>query len=166
MLLSCLTSPLTVCLLLLLGLYGALSVWIEPKHLIEFTDGLDIAFALAVAGVYRRRVIQALCHRSPDVYDLLLTGIAGGWFVNALDRAWRLYARTTENFELLNSHFIGFLLTALMFFAALHLIVKGSANAKALGDEGISPEAWHIMGWAAVAGSVIGGLAVAYSMWV
>lgn len=164
MLIKCLTSPLMICLFLLLLLYGVLAFSFDSKHMIEFTDGLDISFALAVTWVYRRRVVDALCHKHPDVYDLLLTGIAGGWFVNAMDRGWRLVARVTNNYSLLEHHFIGFMLTGLMFFAALHLLVRGSANEGRLGH-GVSSEALRFIICAAVFGSLIGAAAVTYSVW-
>lgn len=158
-------SPVLRTLTAVSAAYWLLAAFVPARYLIEFMDGLVIACSFMVMIVYGHKFMEGARKQHPDVLDLVITGISGAWFVTSLDRAWRLYARVTADFSLLDYPFVGYMLLLLTFFACMHLIVRGTmSNGMSNPQAPITAEAWGVIFVSLIAGSALGLLAVATDM--
>ena len=163
MMIAFLHSPMVIALLAVTVVYWIVSVFVNARHAIEFLDGVVISCSATVMAVYGRKFNESLSRQRPEVFDMVIIGIAGGWFVNSLDRMWRLVSRVTYNTDMLDHPIIGYLLALLATFACFHLIVRGAiANGEAPDPrQRVTAEAWGIIVVAIFAGVAMGTLAVA-----
>jgi hypothetical protein len=155
----CFLSPLVLSSLLLAASYWVAAQFVDVRMLIEFIDGLAVAFSFSVFVVYCGRFFNSVCHHNPDVYDLLISGIAVSWLIFGIDRGWRMIARVTSSPGMLDTHVIGGLLLGSVFCASLHLLVRGAADRGRMWH-GIPPRAWRVIFLAVILGIMIGTAAV------
>lgn len=117
-----------VVLISLLVAYTIAAYFVPAIVLIELGDAFAIPMAFAAFLVYGRTLWHSLRNRNnPDYIDFLVFGISGLALVNSVDRTLRLGSRLGY-FDLLTSPVLGGLLTALTFFAALHILVRGDPH--------------------------------------
>src|SRR5687768_8836822 len=118
-------SPLVHIGLAIPIVYFIASFFLPSWALIESGDSFVVPMAFAASSVYARDLFEDTKGRPFDYIDLVMLGISGGWLTNAADRGYRLYSRLFEDSLSPDSHWIGFCLFMLTYFAALHVYAKG-----------------------------------------
>lgn len=121
------------------------------KTLIEIGDAFCIPMALVAAWVYSRDLFRSRL-QSLDYIDLLMMGIWGAWTMNALSLSWRLVGRVYD-VNLQNSGLLGLFLIMMTYFAALHILVRGTAHR---GVQNYRPARPLFL----IGGALLGGLAL------
>jgi len=150
------TARLIVVGFVVLVVTYAVAAWFVPsKLLIEIGDCFAIPMSLAAATIYFREVWNRPNEEAFTATDTIMIGIAGGWFTNALDRSARLWARLNDA-TIMDEPIIGLFLFMLMYFAALHVHVRGgSFSSSGVSMKGMSIVVAAIMASIALAGAVI-----------
>lgn len=156
-----LKGPLALSLIAVSILYWSIAPLFQARYAIEFMDGIVISTSLTVLVIYGDRFIKGLINNNPDIADLIMCGIAGGWLINSLDRQWRLYARVTGSWWMFDHHIIGYMLALLAMFACFHLVGRGASVDTFDQRAKITAEAWSVILIAMVGGAALGALAVA-----
>lgn len=121
-----LTSRAGIVLLVVLVLYAIASFFVDARTMVEVGDAFSIPMCAAAFWVYGKFLLER-SRRPPDYVDLLILGVCGGWLINFLDRSLRLMARLYD-VTLSDSRVLSLLLILLTYFAALHVLVRGSTS--------------------------------------
>lgn len=157
-----LCGPLALLIIAVTIGYWSSAFFFRSRHVIEFWDGLVISCSIMVISVYGKRFWHGLTSGKPDVFDLVISGIAGIALMNTFDRSWRLIARVTGTWWMMDHYVIGYLLSLMALFACFHLVVRGRVTEKSARQAGVvTSEAWGIITVAIVLGMALGSLAIA-----
>ena len=145
--------------LIITVIYFTATFFFSARLLIEMGDAFVIPMAFAAAVIYGRDLIGPK-ERPIDNIDIMMVGIFGAWLINAFDRVYRLMARLFDA-SLVNSHMIGYFLFMLMFFAALHIYVKGLGQTSSGVPYKRPVKGTRIILWATIIGVIFASI-VAY----
>lgn len=159
-------SPVVRSIVAVTAIFWVIAPWFPGRQVIEFVDGIAITVSAVVMIAYGRRFRKSLAEQDPNMLDLMIMGIAGGWLINSLDRAWRLVARVTGSYQMMDNHMVGYLLSMLTLFACYHLIVRGAdANTIEI-QRRLSAEATSLIVIAVILGAALGALAVSLDLFL
>lgn len=155
----CLFSPAALSVLVSSLLYWIAAYYLKPHDLIELFDGVVIAMSLAVFVAYGARFRRGACEGRLTASDLVIAGIALGWFTQGIERAWRLASRVFDLGWMIEHPLIGYFLLLMVISSAMHLMVKGAVQGDAIGT-GVAPRAWSAIVVTSFLGLALGTLAV------
>ncbi len=112
---------------LVVAAFLIISPFTEARLLIKIGDGFAVPMSIAACSVYFLELWRRPAKEPITATDMVMLGITGGWMVNSVDRALRLWSRLFD-VTWVDQPVIGLFLFMLTYFAALHVLVRGGAS--------------------------------------